>query len=149
VRPFLICLLLSGVANANTVVRPFPLPSPDGKAVAAAADQRTFRIPFRFNRVEQFYRDRFKGDPKVTLLATFEDGRHVLTLRSARSDDAWAKAVIHEGEVETRVDVTPVLRAGEERVEGSGRPLVEMVLTRSQDFDRMVNSIDHTSDGAH
>ncbi|HEX4622291.1 MAG TPA: hypothetical protein VH208_12055, partial [Myxococcaceae bacterium] len=60
--------------------------------------------------------------------------------------DTWARAVIKEGEVDTTVEVTPVLRAGEARVEGNGRPLVELVLTRSKDFDAMVNSIDHTPD---
>jgi hypothetical protein len=123
----------------------FPLPSPDGKALAAAAGQRSFRVPFRFARVEQFYRDRYARGAGVSLTPSLADSRHVLTLKSRRAGDFWAKAVIKEGEVDTAVEVTPVLRAGEERVEGNGRPLVELVLTRSKDFDKMVDSIDHTS----
>jgi hypothetical protein len=141
----LIGLLLAFSAVAQSPA-PFPLPSPDGKALAATAGQHTFRVPYRFARVEQFYRERFTRESKVTLTPSLADGRHLLTLKSSRSGDAWAKAVIKEGEVDTTVEVTPVLRAGEERVEGNGRPLVELVLTRSKDFDQMVNSIDHTSD---
>jgi hypothetical protein len=143
--PFVMSLLLAFSAVAESPA-PFPLPSPDGKPLAATPGQRTFRVPYRFARVEQFYKERFARESKVTLTPSAVDGRHTLTLKSSRSGDTWAKAVIKEGEVDTTVEVTPVLRAGEERVEGNGRPLVELVLTRSRDFDQMVNSIDHASD---
>jgi hypothetical protein len=142
---WVVALLWAFTAHAEAPA-PFPLPSPDGKPLAATAGQHTFRVPFRFARVEQFYKERFGRETKVTLAPSVVEGRHVLTLKSSRGADTWARAVIKEGEVDTTVEVTPVLRAGEERVEGNGRPLVELVLTRSKDFDAMVNSIDHTSD---
>ena len=124
----------------------FPLPAPDGKPLAASAKQRTFRVPFRYARVAQFYKERLSGDPKVQLSVRTQDGVHVLTIKSTRPTDLWAKAVIREGEVDTTVEVTPVVVGDEERVEGNGRPLVELVITRSKEFDRMVDSIDHSGD---
>jgi hypothetical protein len=148
--PAMVFVLASSAAVlAQPPARAFPLPSPDGKALAAGSDQRTFHVPFGFARVEQFYRERFGAESKVTLQASTTNGRRMLTLKSSRAGDSWAKAVVREGEVETTVEVTPVLRADAERVEGSGRPLVELVMTRSQEVDRMVQSIDHTSDAAH
>ena len=133
-----LCVVLSAA--------PFPLPSVDGKAVAASAGQRTFHLPVGFGRLEKFYRAQFGSADRVTLRAQLQDGRRTLVLKSTRPTDAWAKAVVKEGELDTVVEVTPVLRAGEERVEGNGRPLVEFVLTRSKEFDRMVEGIDHSSD---
>jgi hypothetical protein len=136
-------------ASAASPPRPFPLPSADGKTLAAGADQRTFHVPFGFARVAQFYRGRFRDEPGIKLSATQNDGRRVLVIKTTRADDAWAKAVVREGEVQTTVEVTPVLRAEAEHVEGTGRPIVELVLTRSQEVDRMVQSIEHTPDPTH
>jgi len=41
------------------------------------------------------------------------------------------------------VEVTPVLRMGEEAVSGQGRPLVEFIISRSPEVDRAVQGIDH------
>jgi hypothetical protein len=147
-RPLLLACLLCALPAAAEDIKPFPLPSPDGKALAAEPNQKTFHVPFRFARVEQFYRERFKGETKITFVPSIDRDRHVLTLKSARPSDSWAKAVIHERDVDTSVEVTQVIRAGPELVEGNGKPLVELVITRSKEFDRQVESIDH-SDDAH
>lgn len=45
--------------------------------------------------------------------------------------------------METVIEVTPVLRAQAEAVQGNGKPLVELVLSRSSEVTRELESIDH------
>ncbi|HLL53739.1 MAG TPA: hypothetical protein VK447_09350 [Myxococcaceae bacterium] len=138
--------LLSGLASADgaKATSPlFPLPSLDGKPLAAKADQKVFRVPLRMARVEQFYRDRFATEADVSLTLTQPRGKRILTLVSKRKGDAWKKAVAREGELETVIEITPVLRLAGEQVTGSGKPLVEFVLTRSEEVKKMVDGIDH------
>ena len=45
-------------------LKPLPLPSVDGKALAISAGQKTFRVPIRFAKVEAFYREQYKADPR-------------------------------------------------------------------------------------
>ena len=68
-------------------------------------------------------------------------GKRVLTLVSSRAGDTWKKAIVREGEVETVIDVTPVLRMAEEQIEGNGKPLVQFIIGRSGDVDRAVDAI--------
>lgn len=123
-------------------LKPLPLPSVDGKALAIAPGQKVFRVPLRFARVEAFYREQFKADEKVALKSAGADGKRTLTLVSKRLDDTWAKAVVKEGEVETAVEVTPVTRLDEEKVEGRAMPLV-IVIPRSAEAAKTADSIEH------
>lgn len=144
-RPLLSVAVLaigSTALAAEPNLKPLPLPSVDGKALAIAPGQKVFRVPLRFSRVEAFYRDRFKADGKVTLKSAGADGKRTLTLVSRRLDDTWAKAVVKEGEVETAVEVTPVTRLDEEKVEGRAMPLV-IVIPRSAEAAKTADSIEH------
>jgi hypothetical protein len=125
-------------------VDPLPLPSLDGKPLAAGPDRRTFRVPLRFQRVLRFFRERFDGVEDVTLRLEGVEGSRSLTIASRRPGDAWAKAVVREAEVDTVVEVTPVLRLEAEKVEGTGLPLVELVITRSGDSAKAADEIDHS-----
>ncbi|MEW6434001.1 MAG: hypothetical protein AB1730_21070 [Myxococcota bacterium] len=124
----------------------FPLPSVDGKPLAATETQKTFRYPLRFETVRGFYEARFgKGQaPTVKWAITGAPGERVLTLTNTDRKDTWRKAVVREKQGETIIDVTPVLRLAEETVEGNGRPLVEFVFGRSPEVDKAVQGIDHT-----
>ncbi|MGC4114691.1 MAG: hypothetical protein QM765_08795 [Myxococcales bacterium] len=124
-------------------LKPLPLPSIDGKALAIAPGQKTFRVPLRFAKVEAFYRERFKADEKVTLKAAGQDGKRTLTLVSKRLDDTWAKAVVKEGEVETAIEVTPVTRLDEQKVEGTKAMPLVIVIPRSAEVEKAANSIEH------
>lgn len=141
-----VSLLLSSLAWAAGTDAPgplFPLPSLDGKPLAASEGQKVFRVPLRMVRVEQFYKERFGKVPDVTLTKGQKDGHRTLTLVSKRKGDAWKKAVVREGELETVIELTPVLRLGEEKVTGTARPLVEFVITRSEEARKMAEQIDH------
>jgi hypothetical protein len=135
--------LLASADGAKAASPLFPLPSLDGKPLAAQERQKVFRVPLRMARVEQFYRDRFGEAPDVTLAVTRSQGKRILTITSKRKGDAWKKAVVREGELETVIELTPVLRLEGEQVTGNGKPMVEFVLTRSEEVKKMVNGIDH------
>jgi hypothetical protein len=149
-RPLALLLLLAPAAPAEEhaaapVLAPFPLPSPDGKTLARGPAERRFRLPLGYARVEAFYRAHFGGAAGVTIVPGREDGTRTLTIRSSRPGDAWARAVVREGVVDTTVDITPVVRFQAEVVEGRGRPLVQLVLPPdAAEVRRMANSIDHT-----
>jgi hypothetical protein len=65
-------------------------------------------------------------------------------VRSLRKTDAWAKAVVREVAGGTTVDVTPVLRADAEDVKGApARPLVQLVIGRSEEARKAAEAIDH------
>ncbi|HEY3451950.1 MAG TPA: hypothetical protein VGK67_36665 [Myxococcales bacterium] len=133
----------SSVALAGeAALKPLPLPSVDGKALAISPGQKVFRVPLRFAKVEAFYREQFKGQEKVTLKAASEGGRRTLSIVSRRGDDTWAKAVVREGEVETAIEVTPVTRIEETKVEGKAMPLV-IVIPRSSEVEKTASSIEH------
>jgi hypothetical protein len=139
----LAALTLGSTAFAGeAALKPLPLPSVDGKALAISAGQKSFRVPVRFARVEAFYREQYKADAKITLKAAGEDGKRTLTIVSKRADDTWAKAVVREAEVETAIEVTPVLRLAEEKVEGKAMPLV-IVIPRSLEAEKAARSIEH------
>ena len=123
---------------------PFPLPAVDGKPLAVSPGQRSFRLPLRFERVRAFYDAELAGQPDVTVRLEGTPGRRRLVLTSKRKGDSWTRAVAKEGELETVVDVVPVLRLEEEQVQGSAKPLVEFVLGRSPEVQRALQSIDHT-----
>lgn len=123
---------------------PFPLPAVDGKPLAVSPGQRSFRLPLRFERVRAFYDAELAGQPDVTVRLEGTPGRRRLVLTSKRKGDSWTRAVAKEGELETVVDVVPVLRLEEEQVQGSAKPLVEFVLGRSPEVQKALQSIDHT-----
>jgi hypothetical protein len=116
-----------------------------GKPIAIAPGQKTFRLPLGFARVAGFYRDQFRGVAGVTLTehAPRRDAPRELVVRSLRATDTWAKAVVRETDAGTTVDVTPVLRADAQDVKGAARPLVEIVIGRSDEARKAVESIDH------
>jgi hypothetical protein len=122
---------------------PFPLPSVDGKPLAATATQKSFRLPMRFEKVRAFYDEQFIGDDAkgVTTKLSGTTGKRVLTLASTRAGDAWKKAVVREGEIETVVEITPVMRMEEAQIEGNAKPLVQFIIGRSADVTREVEAI--------
>jgi len=135
--------MLSTLLALTLTAGSFPLPSIDGKALAATAEQKSFRLPMRFAKVRGFYDGQFIGDDAkgITTKLTGTTGKRVLTLVSSRAGDTWKKAVVREGEIETVIDVTPVLRMAEEQIEGNGKPLVQFIIGRSGDVDRAVEGI--------
>jgi hypothetical protein len=64
----------------------------------------------------------------------------VISLSTKRKGDRWTKASVKEGELETVVDVTPVLEGGQIDVQGTGTPLVQFVFERSKEVDKAVDS---------
>ena len=131
---------------ANPATAPegsFPLPTVDGKALAVTQGQKTFRVPMRFGRVEQFYREQLGGAKDVLLVPSGTDGERTLTLTTKRKGDAWTRAVIREGKVDTAIEVTPVLRMGDVNIAGNGKPLVQFVLTRSPEAAKAAADIEH------
>lgn len=152
-RLFLVALVLAGTSawadEPDKAPAPparsaaFPLPSFDGKPLAATEGQKRFHVPMRMARVEKFYWDRFANDAQVTLAVGSESGRRTVTIVSKRKTDAWTRAVLHDSEVETIIDVTFVLRGADLQVQGKAGPAVELVITRSEEVRKMVESIDH------
>ena len=141
-----------GGAGAGEQAPPAPLPLPmvGGKAPAIAPGQKSFRLPLGYARVVTFYREQFRGVSGVTLSESTvtrpSDGDAApreLLIRSRRTTDAWAKAVIREVEGGTTVEVTPVLRADAQDVKGAARPLVQLVIGRSDEARKAAESIDH------
>jgi hypothetical protein len=130
----LLCLAAAG---------PFPLPSLDGKALSASPKQTSFRVPLRFDRVRAFYEEQFPVADRAAIRFTVagSPGRRTLTLQSSRSEDSWRKAVVREGDIDTMVEVTPLIRLEDTTIEGNARPLVQFVIGRSADVNRAVNAI--------
>lgn len=100
-------------------------------------------LPIRFEKVRAFYRLEL-GDPQVVSTVSREQNGRVLTLVSRRSGDGWKRAVIREGAMGTEIEVTPVIRLGEQQVSGNGKPAVELILGRSRDVEAAVDKIDDT-----
>ena len=134
------------IALALTLAAPFPLPSIDNKPLSVTDKQKSFRLPMRFEKVRAFYEERFgpTKDAEVKVKVSGTAGQRVLSLENTRKTDSWTRAVVKEAETETTVDVTPVIRLAEEKIDGNAKPLVEFVIGRSGDVDRAVQGIDHT-----
>jgi len=131
-------------AGEQAPPQPFPLPMVGGKPPAIAPGQKMFRLPLGYARVAAFYREQFHGVPGVTLTERSPDGGpRELLVRSLRTTDAWAKAVVREVDGGTTVDVTPVLRADAQDVKGGARPLVQLVIGRSDEARKAAEAIDH------
>src|SRR3954468_22632224 len=131
-------------AGEQAPPEPFPLPMIGGKPPAIAPGQKSFRLPLGYARVAAFYREQFRGVAGVTLTERAPDGApRELLVRSLRATDAWAKAVVREGEGGTTVEVTPVLRADAQDVKGGARPLVQLVIGRSDEARKAAEAIDH------
>lgn len=128
---------------------PFPLPTVDNKPLAVTDKQKSFRLPMGFEKVRSFYDGQFAKEKDVTMKVTGTSGQRVLTMASKRKGDRWTKAVVKEAEMETVVDVTPVMVGSEIDVQGTGTPLVQFVFERSKEVDKAVQSIDHTDDVRH
>ena len=122
--------------------RPLPLPLVGDKALAVTPGQRSVRAPLRFAKVEAFYRSEFRETAGVELRSSLRGGRRVLTVLSLRTGDAWAKAVVHEGDVDTLIEVTPVLRMDAQQVDGHAMPVV-LFIARSREVERALDSIEH------
>lgn len=129
---------------ALMLAAPFPLPAVDGKPLAVVKDQKVFRVPMGFDRVKAFYASQLGADAQVKLAETSDKGVRVLTLTTSSKTDSWKRAVVRQGEVETVIEVTPVMRLEEEAISGNGKPLVEFVIGRSAEIDKAIKSIDHT-----
>lgn len=128
--------------------RPFPLPAPEGKPIPVAANQRVFRVPMRFAKVEKFYRDQLGADRRITFTADRREEPRTLTVVSRRDTDTWSKAVIREGVVDTTIEVTPIVRfATPEVIDGRMKPLVQFVMPRNPAAVEAANSIDHMQQG--
>jgi hypothetical protein len=123
---------------------PFPVPTLDGKPLSANEEQRTFRVPMRFQKVRAFYVTQLKDWPEVTLTLTGTAGKRVLTIANRGRRDAWLKATVSERETETVIDVVPVLRMEETEVIGRARPLVQFIIGRSAAAEEAAVNIDHT-----
>ena len=127
---------------ALTLAAPFPLPAIDGKPLAVTDGQKVFRLPMRFEKVKKFYSEQLGPDAAAVAEKNVE-GKRVLTLSAKGKAESWTRAIIREGEVDTVIEVTPVMRLSDEKISGNGRPLVEFVIGRSSDVDKAVQGIDH------
>ena len=92
-----------------------------------------------------------RGDERVadqlgataTVVEKNVSGKRVLTLTAKGKSESWVKALVREGEIDTVIEVTPVMRLAEEEISGNGRPLVEFIIGRSADVQKALNTIDH------
>ncbi|MDP2272466.1 MAG: hypothetical protein Q8N23_32970 [Archangium sp.] len=132
----MIALVLSLVVAA-----PFPLPAIDGKPLAVSEGQKVFRLPMRFEKVKSFYLEQLGAS--ATVIEKSVAGNRVLHVTAKGKAESWVKAVVREGEVDTVIEVTPVMRLAEEEISGNGRPLVEFIIGRSGDVQKALNTIDH------
>ena len=126
-----------------TLAAPFPLPAIDGKPLAITDKQKVFRLPMRFEKVKKFYADQLSSTD-VSVVESSASGKRVLTLTAKGKSESWTRAIVREGEVDTVVEVTPLLRLKDENISGNGRPLVEFIIGRSGDVDKALKTIDHT-----
>lgn len=141
-----LALGVSGGARAEeqAAPAPFPLPMVGDKPIAIAPGQKTFHLPLGFARMVAFYREQFRGAAGVTVTERAPEGApRELVVKSLRSTDAWARAVVRESPGGTTVEVTPVLRADAQDVKGSARPLVQLVIGRSDEVRKAADLIDH------
>ena len=128
---------------ALSLAAPFPLPTIGEKPPAVVEGQKSFRLPIGFEKVKKFYTEQLGGKPEVKFSESGEPGKRVLTLTTKALSESWTKAIIRQGEVETVVEVTAVIRATDESISGNGKPLVEFIFGRSPEVQKALNSIDH------
>jgi hypothetical protein len=135
--------MFTALLTLTLTAAPFPLPAVDGKPLAVTEGQKSFRLPMRFEKVKAFYEEHFKDARGVTVRLSGTSGARTLALETSRTSDAWKSATVKEGELETVVDLKPVMQLGAEQINGKGPP-VEFILTRSPEVDRSLQTIDHT-----
>ena len=135
--------MFAALVSFALAAAPFPLPAVDGKPLAVTPGQKSFRLPMRFDKVRAFYEEQFKDATGVTLRLSGSLGSRFLTLSSKRTGDGWTSAVVKEGELETVVDLKPVLQMGAETMEGKGPP-VQFIFTRSPEVKNSLETIDPT-----
>jgi hypothetical protein len=128
---------------AAALAAPFPLPAVDGKPLSVKEGQKSFRLPTRFDKVKAFYQEQFKDPAEVTVRTEGGPGARKLKLVTHRKGDGWVRATVSEAEMETVIDVVPVIRLADEKIEGHGKPLVEFVFGRSAEVQKSLDSIDH------
>ena len=128
---------------ALSLAAPFPLPTIGEKPPAVVEGQKSFRLPIGFEKVKKFYTEQLGGKPEVKFSESGEPGKRVLTLTTKALSESWTKAIIRQGEVDTVVEVTAVIRATDESISGNGKPLVEFIFGRSPEVQKALNSIDH------
>lgn len=126
-----------------TLAAPFPLPTIGDKPPAVVDGQKTFRLPIGFEKVKKFYVEQLGSKPEVKVSESGEPGKRVLTLTTKALSESWTKAIIRQGEGETVVEVTAVIRATDESISGNGKPLVEFIFGRSPEVQKALNTIDH------
>lgn len=129
------------LALSLVIAAPFPLPAIDGKALAVTDGQKVFRLPMRFEKVKSFYAEQLGTN--ASMVEKSVEGKRVLTLVAKGKAESWVKALVREGEVDTVIEVTPVMRLAEEEISGNARPLVEFIIGRSGDVQKALNTIDH------
>jgi hypothetical protein len=138
----LVLLPAVGAAAEALHATPFPLPQIDGKRLVVTAGQTTFNVPLKLSKVESFYREQLKQEPKITFKAAGAEGARTLTIESKRIGDAWAKAVLKEGEVATSITVTFIITPKKpEEISGTMPPV--LFIPRSADAARDADAIDH------
>jgi hypothetical protein len=127
-----------------TVTSSFPLPTVDGKTIAVTPHQKEFRVPLRYEKIKAFYVEQLSHRPGINVTETRVAGRRVLSITNTQRDEGWTKARVLEGDIDTRIELTPVIRLDEEDIAGTGKPLIQFYFGRSPEVERAVNSIDHT-----
>lgn len=149
-RPALLVVaaLLAAHAFAEPPPKPalgaFPLPAVDGKPLAISDGQRSFVLPIRFERAHLFYKQLLGQEKGVTTKVAGSPGARTLTLVSRRSGDSWSRAVVHEQEMTTRVEVSFVIKVDPEKVVGNASPQVTFVIGRDPAAARAAAEIEHT-----
>ena len=113
-------VLMSSVAFAEGE---FPLPSVDGKPAVQTEDRKAWNVPLGFKAVERFYRAHFKGTD-VKVQATDDKAGRVLKLTTKDPKAKWVRAVVREGAVHTRIEITEVVRGEALQLEGNATPSV-------------------------
>lgn len=127
----------------------FPLPSVDGKPLSVTPEQKSFRLPMRFEKVRAFYEEQLKSHTEVVVRSEGVAGERKLSIINKSKHDTWVRALITEKATETVVDVTPVIVIDAIDVQGQSGPLVVFVLNRSPEVKKALDSIDHTDDMHH
>jgi hypothetical protein len=118
---------------------PFPLPTVNGKPVARVEGQRKFRVPIRFEAARAFYQSNLKtAKQRLVLLA----GRRKLELTCTEPSPQWTRAVISEGDIDTVIEVTPVIQLDVLPVGAQGRPSVDLILPRSPEVEKSLKETD-------
>jgi alpha-D-ribose 1-methylphosphonate 5-triphosphate synthase subunit PhnH len=120
---------------------PFPLPTIDGKQISVMPGQRRFRLPMRFATARAFFDAQLlKTKAKRQTLSVA--GRSKIEFTCTEPSPVWLKATLTEGDVDTLLEIVPVLRTEAMVVEGTGKPLVQFVLGRSSEVEKSLEQTD-------